>query len=194
MRIGIDIDGVLTNEDDYILDYTSKYCYENGLDFFTEPYRYEYQKLNWNKSTIDNYRSQYFMNYVDEEPPRKFASEVIKKLKNEGHSIYIITGRTKTTEDSEIGEIMRTKIKKWLEKNEIVYDKIMFAKMPKTKEIKENNIDRMIEDSPEIIPIISKNVHVLCYDTRYNRNLQCSNMTRVYSWYDILRKIVNSTM
>lgn len=26
MNIGIDIDGVLTNDDDYILDFTSKYC------------------------------------------------------------------------------------------------------------------------------------------------------------------------
>lgn len=30
MNIGIDIDGVLTNDDDYILDFTSKYCYENN--------------------------------------------------------------------------------------------------------------------------------------------------------------------
>ena len=36
MRIGIDIDGILTNDDNYILDFTSKYCYEHNLKGFQE--------------------------------------------------------------------------------------------------------------------------------------------------------------
>ena len=47
MNIGIDIDGVLTNDDDYILDFTSKYCYEHGLKGFDNANLYEYRKLNW---------------------------------------------------------------------------------------------------------------------------------------------------
>ena len=31
MKIGIDIDGVLTNDDDFILEYATKFCYENKL-------------------------------------------------------------------------------------------------------------------------------------------------------------------
>lgn len=46
MNIGIDIDGVLTNDDDYILDFTSKYCYEHGLKGFDNANLYEYRKLN----------------------------------------------------------------------------------------------------------------------------------------------------
>lgn len=34
MNIGIDIDGILKNDNDYILDFTSKYCYENNLKSF----------------------------------------------------------------------------------------------------------------------------------------------------------------
>ena len=34
MNIGIDIDGVLTNDDDYIMDTTSKYVFENKLEGF----------------------------------------------------------------------------------------------------------------------------------------------------------------
>ena len=41
MNIGIDIDGVLTNDDDYILDFTSKYCYEHGLKGFDNANLYE---------------------------------------------------------------------------------------------------------------------------------------------------------
>ena len=32
MKIGIDIDGVLTNDDDYILDTATKFCLENKTD------------------------------------------------------------------------------------------------------------------------------------------------------------------
>lgn len=189
MNIGIDIDGVLTNDDEYILSCTSKYCYENNIQGFIEPYKYEYNKLNWNQELLDDYRSKYFDEYVDKEPVRKFASEVIKKLKEDGHKIFIITGRHQTYNETPEGENMRLRVKTWLDKNEIVYDKLIFARVPKIKELQENKIDLMIEDSPTTIQVIKDTVKVLCYDTRYNTNLKCDNMTRVFSWYDIYMKI-----
>ena len=189
MNIGIDIDGVLTNDDEYILSCTSKYCYENNIQGFIEPYKYEYNKLNWNQELIDDYRSKYFDEYVDKEPVRKFASEVIKKLKEDGHKIFIITGRYQTYNETPAGENMRLRVKKWLDKNEIVYDKLIFARVPKIKELQENKIDLMIEDSPTTIPVIKDIVKVLCYDTRYNTNLKCDNMNRVFILYVIFMKI-----
>lgn len=189
MNIGIDIDGVLTNDDEYILSCTSKYCYENNMKGFIEPYKYEYRKLDWNEQIIDDYRSKYFDEYVDNEPVRKFASEVIKKLREDGHKVFIITGRYKSHDDTIDGENMRERIKNWLRKNEIAYDKLIFAKVPKIKELKENKIDLMIEDSPTTIPVIKDIVKVFCFDTRYNQELNFDNMTRVFSWYDIYMKI-----
>ncbi len=189
MRIGIDIDGVLTNDDDYILDYTSKFSYENNLPGLTNGYEYEYRKLDWDEDTIVRYRENYFWNYVEKEPARRFASEVIRKLRDDGHKIYIITGRYKSFEESEIGEKMRSKITMWLKNNNIYYDNLIFTQVPKIREIKENKLDIMIEDSPLTIPLINNIVHVLCFDTRYNRDLKCDKMTRVFSWYDIYMKI-----
>lgn len=189
MKIGIDIDGVLTNDDEYILSCTSKYCYENNIEGFVSPYKYEYNKLNWNQEILDDYRSKYFDEYVDNEPVRRFASEVIKKLKEDGHKIFIITGRYKSHDNTSDGENMRLRIKKWLDKNQIVYDKLIFAKVPKIKELQENKIDLMIEDSPTTIPVIKDIVKVLCFDTRYNQDLKFDNVNRVFSWYDIYRKI-----
>ena len=190
MNIGVDIDGVLTNDDDYILDYTSKYCYEHNLKGFLDAHLYEYRKLNWDEKTIENYRQKYFLNYIKNEPARKFASEVIKKLREDGNKIYIISARYKTAEN---GEINNENIKKctinWLAKNNIEYDKIIFTKPPKVKEILENKIDIMIEDSPTTINELTKVVKVLYYDTRYNKNFNDENITRVYSWYDIYMKI-----
>jgi len=190
MRIGIDIDGVLTNDDDYILDCTSKYCFENNLKGFTNPYSYEYNKLDWNEELLEDYRRQYFYDYVDNEPIRKFSNEVIKKLKEDGHEIFIITGRHKSHENSDAGEDMRNRVKVWLDKNEIVYDKLIFAKVPKIKELKENKIDLMIEDSPSTISVIRDFVKVFCFDTRYNQEVKFEDVTRVFSWYDIYMKIL----
>lgn len=190
MKIGIDIDGVLTNEDEYILSCTSKYCYDNNLKGITNPYNYEYNKLDWNQETIDDYRSIYFDEYVNNYPIRIFASEVIKKLKNDGHQIFIITGRNKSYEDTPDGEKMRIKVKKWLEKHDVIYDKLIFAKVPKINELKENEIDLMIEDSPSTIPLIKDIVKVFCFDARYNQCVNFDNVTRVFSWYDIYMKIL----
>ena len=182
MNIGIDIDGVLTNDDDYILDFTSKYCYEHDLKGFDNANLYEYRKLNWDENTINDYRKEYFLNYIKNEPARKFASEVIKKLRNEGNKIFIISARYKTAEYGKINnENVRECTLDWLRKNKIEYDKIIFTKPPKVNEILENKIDIMIEDSPTTINELVKVVKVLYYDTRYNRSIEHENITRVYS-------------
>jgi uncharacterized HAD superfamily protein len=190
MNIGIDIDGVLTNDDDYILDFTSKYCYEHDLKGFDNANLYEYRKLNWDENTINDYRKEYFLNYIKNEPARKFASEVIKKLRYEENKIFIISARYKTAEYGKINnENVRECTLDWLRKNKIEYDKIIFTKPPKVNEILENKIDIMIEDSPTTINELVKVVKVLYYDTRYNRSIEHENITRVYSWYDIYMKI-----
>lgn len=190
MNIGIDIDGVLTNDDDYILDFTSKYCYEHNLKGLYNADSYEYRKLEWDENTINDYRKEYFINYVKNEPARKFASEVIKKLRDDGNKIFIISARYKAAENGKIGnENIKECTLDWLRKNKIEYDKIIFTKPPKVNEILENKIDIMIEDSPTTINELVKVVKVLYYDTRYNRNIEHENIIRVYSWYDIYMKI-----
>lgn len=188
MNIGIDMDGVLIDDDTYRIDTMTKYCYENNLGNLDNPYKYE-SKCKWSEEIKEDYRQKYYFEYVKNMPARKYAAEVIEKLHNEGNKIIIITGRYKTQEDSEIGKKMRDYTVQWLKNNNIVYDEICYAHCPKTKEIQEKNIDIMIDDSPEILREIVKYTKVLCYDNRYNTNLEYKNMIRVFSWYDIYSKI-----
>lgn len=188
MNIGIDIDGVLMDDDTYRIDTMTKYCYENNLGNLDNPYKYE-SKCNWSEEIKEDYRQKYYFEYVKNMPAKKFAAEVIEKLHNEGNKIVIITGRYKTQEDSKIGQRMRDYTVQWLKNNNIIYDEICYAHCPKTKEIQEKYIDLMIDDSPEILKEIIKYTKVLCFDNRYNMNLQYDNMIRVYSWYDIYIKI-----
>ncbi len=188
MNIGIDIDGVLTNDDEYMIDTITKYVFENNLEGLKSPYEYEYEKVNWNQNILDDYRKKYFWSYCKNEPARKYASEVIKKLKDEGNKIYIITSRHFTIENTKEGKTSRKIVKDWLKKNKIIYDELYFS-VDKTKEIEKLKIDIMIEDNPETIPNFIKNTHIFCYDCRYNQKLDLKNMTRVFSWYDIYTKI-----
>ena len=188
MNIGIDIDGVLIDDDTYRLDTMTKYAFENNLPQLEYPYAFE-SKNAWDEDTKWDYKQKYFFDYIKNAPIRKYAKEIIQKLHNEGYKIIIITGRYKTREQSELGEQMRNDTVNWLKKNNIIYDKIIYAQCPKTKEIQENNVDIMIDDSPEILEAATKVTKVLCYDNRYNRDLEYENMTRVFSWYDIYREI-----
>lgn len=190
MNIGIDIDGVLMDDDTYRMDTMTKYCYENNLGTLDNPYNYE-SKCEWKEETKEDYRQKYYFEYVKNIHARMFAAEVIKKLHDEGNKIIIITGRYKTQEDSKIGQQMRDYTVNWLKNNNIIYDEICYAHCPKTNEIQENNIDVMIDDSPEILKEIVRYTKVLCFDNKYNMDLKYDNMTRVFSWYDIYMKIRN---
>lgn len=188
MNIGIDIDGVLTNDDEYMVSTLDKFIYENHLKDDKDFNAYEYNKVNWKQSDLSKYINKYFWDYGKKEPARKYASEVIKKLKEEGNKIYIITSRRYTTENTKNGKKERAIVKKWLKKQNICYDQLYFSKN-KIEEIDKLKIDIMIEDNPETIPLFIKHTHVLCFDCRYNKHLNLINMTRVFSWYDIYMKI-----
>lgn len=193
MKIGIDIDGVLTNIEQYVIDYFTKYCVENNIEYKIGQSNYEfYKSFNTSKEIENKFWKDYIQDYARKEKARPFASEIIKKLKEDGHEIYIITARWLTNRDDEAGENMRQIVKNWLAKNEIIYDKVVFSKAAKEKksqEIIENKIDLMIEDNPNNINELSKLVPIICYNTEYNKECNGDKIIRCYSWYDIYNKI-----
>lgn len=195
MRIGIDIDGVLTNIEQFSIDYLSKFCFENNI-------KYNIIKSNYNISKSfgidikyeDKFWEKYLEFYAKNEKARPFASEIIKKLKNDGHEIYIITARYLTNRDDILGENMRNLVKNWLSENEIIYDKLVFSKAKhekKINEIIENKIDIMIEDNPHNICELSNIIPIICYNTNYNKDCLNNKIYRCYSWYDIYNQIKN---
>lgn len=192
MKIGIDIDGVLTNIEQWELDYFSKYYlveYNKGI---SNPKGYGSYKIFEGTVDEDNLLwNKAIWEYIDE-PPRKFAPEVIKKLKNENNEIYIITNRS--SDLSYVPEISKEKmeeiVKKWLEKYDIVYDELIFSNSDKLDVCIENNIDVMIEDKPLNINKISTVIPVICFNAGYNESCVGINIYRAYSWYDIYNKIM----
>lgn len=195
MRIGIDIDGVLTNIDQFTMDYLTKYCVENNIEYDISNRNYNYCKtFNISEKVETDFWNKYLEDYSINEKARSFASEIIEKLKEDNHEIYIITARWFTNRDDNIGNKMKEIAKKWLYENRIPHDKLIFSKSSqerKTQEIIENKIDLMIEDNPNNIKEISNIIPVICYDSEYNRECIGQRIIRCYSWYDIYKKINN---
>ncbi len=190
MRIGIDIDGVLTNIEEFIADYEVKFCYENNLSYRVNLNEYDEAKaLGISAENCEKFWNKYLKYYATEYRARDFASEVIKKLKEDGHEIYIVTARNEWGLIGDDYGKMKEFVKEWLKKNNIYYDKIVHTEETKLPYCVGNYIDIMIEDKPENVKEISTKMPVLCYNSNYNADIKGKNITRVYSWYDIYNKI-----
>ncbi len=191
MRIGIDIDGVLTDMERFLADYGSKFCVENNISLNIENIEYdEFKTFNWTEEQGIKFWNEYIIYYATKYPARDLASEVIKKLKEEGHEIYIITARNDYGVPKEyIGKMRDEIVPRWLKENEIPYNKIIYTEGSKLPYVVGNYIELMIEDSPINIVDISSKVPTFCYNNLYNKDVKGENITRVYSWYDIYDKI-----
>lgn len=115
------------------------------------------------------------------------ATETIKKLKEDGNEIIIISGRN----NGEYNNPYKL-TEEWLAKYNIVYDKLIltnaYNKEEKANVCKENNIDIMIEDSTQTAVNIEKvGTKVLFMNTRYNKNNE--NFEKVSNWKEIYSKI-----
>ena len=92
MRIGIDIDGVLTDIEQWQLDYGSKFYFEKYNKQILNNEGYETTDIFKVDSKLDDeFWTEYFKDYSINGDVRKLANEVIKKLKQDGNEIYIIT-------------------------------------------------------------------------------------------------------
>ena len=193
MNIGIDIDGVLTDVERWQLDYGSKFYYERYQKEIVDFEGYDTNQIfNVDDKLDEEFWRKYFKEYSLNVEARKFANEVIDKLKQDRHQIYIITARGSfLSHSADVMSIEENQqiVLNWLKNNHINYDKIIFSPEDKLDICKENNIDLMIEDKVDNINKISKIIPVICFHAGYNKVCKNSNIIRCYSWYDIYSKI-----
>ena len=194
MKIGIDIDNVISNFNEELLkayiehdkelrntgiiNKNATYIRNNMFDW-SEQEENEFYKLNIERIAIN-------LKAIEG------ASKYIKKLKEDGHTIYIITGR----DNGEYSDPY-TMTENWLKKYDIVYDKLFlvdaYNSHSKTEICLENNVDIMIDDSKKMCKDIKEHgIKTILMDTLYNRDT--NEFERVHSWEEIYNKLSNNKM
>ena len=189
MRIGIDIDNCISNFDDTLLKEYLKHDKElRNTGIINESPEYLRKGMfDWTDEEEKSFYNANIQNFAQKLKPIEDSSHYIKKLKEDKHEIYIITGRN-NGEYKNPNELT----KEWLDKYDIVYDRLIFTnaydKHAKTEVCLENNIDLMIEDSTRIsLDLINNGIKVYTMNTRYNQREK--TLDRVSKWKEIYERI-----
>ena len=190
MRIGIDIDNVISNFNEMLLETylihdkelrntgiinpNAKYIRTGMFDWSNE------EELSFYKDNIEGIAKKLKV--------KEKAKEYIDRLHSDGHLIYIITGR----DNGEYSEPYNM-TKKWLDENNIYYDNLILTDAydihAKSLECLKNDIDIMIDDSVRICSdLITSGITTILMDTPYNRKI---NIKRVKNWEEFY-EIVSS--
>lgn len=190
MKIGIDIDNVISNFNDTLLNeylLHDKELRNSGIINKNAEY-VRRGMFDWSGDEEITFYKNNIEKIVKKLGVIEGAKEYIDKLHDDGHIICIITGR----DNGEYTEPYNM-TKKWLEDNNIYYDNLIltdvYDKHAKIKQCLEHNIDIMIDDSVRICSdCIENGITTVLMDTPYNKY---SNIQRVKSWEEFYRYVSN---
>ena len=196
MHIGIDIDGVLNDMNSYVRVYFKKYLKSNKIPFKLDKTKERYyQQYNVSQEIENEFWNKMLFHFAKYSKRNNNADKIINKLHRDGHKLTIITSRTFSCEKSDRGEKMRAEISKWLAKNHIYYDDILYSNeiMGKEKIAKKAKIDIMIDDSLRNINELSSFVKVIIFKNSANKKAKGKTKYIAGSWkevYNIINSIV----
>ena len=193
MNIGIDIDDTICNTYEVFLPYFKKYMeeelkreYHFDLEDKTDYYKLE-KRFGITEDEDFAFWEKYFPTIVKEVLPKDNSVEIIKRLKEEGNNIFLITARY-AVEGFDVKGITEA----WLKENGIVYDKLIINSHNKLEMANREKIDIFIDDSVRNCSmLVDGNIKTCMYTTEYNNFYENDNMIRVYSWnefYEIIKE------
>ena len=189
MKIGIDIDNVISNFNEVLLnDYLEHDKTLNNSGIIHQD-KYIREMFDWDIS----YEQEYYKNNIERLAslfkPIKDSSKYISKLKQDSNEIYIISGR----DNGEYSDPYNMTIN-WLKEHNIPYDKLILTNAYKHHEkadiCKKYGIDIMIDDSIRVcMKCKDNNIDSILFETPYNKNENRFN--RLGSWEEIYNYITN---
>ena len=195
MNIGVDVDGVLVDMEGYQLRTGTEYFKKKYGKDVVNPKGYDIEDIfDCTHKEREKFWLKYIWAYCLKEPIFPYAAETLKKFHDEGHNIVIITSRAHTTEKGLTGWVFRKMLLRWLKKNGVYYDKIVYCTEKNSGEDKrrvclEENIDVMIDDKPENLNAIMDNMNVMCYPAVWNEDINEKRYIRVKDWSEIYNVI-----
>ena len=141
---------------------------------------------HWTKQQIETFWEKYFMEVLTKSNPKPYCAEIIKKLKNEGNTVILITSRYEIIEGKKLVE---DATKQWLKTHNILYNKLIMNAKDKSIAAEQESIDLLIDDSiVHCLSVQKKNIKTFLYTTVCNQGCEVPNLERVYSWPQIYKK------
>ncbi len=187
MNIGIDLDGVLFDTEEYFRCSGELYDIEIGGGGMVKPNHIKMQyRYDWEREYFDDYILKYLLEIERIAPVKPYAKLVIEKLKEDGHKLICITSRG-VLDDEEI-EIT----KKRLKEEGIIFDKLFFAQANKVKCCQDEKIDVMIDDYFDFIQSISNSgINCLYFRDNIQDDIINPYVRNVKNWGEVYRQILN---
>ena len=195
MKIGIDIDDVITNTGEMLIAYAQLFNIEDlDKSSYLEKDKV-YTIVNggalangcdWTEEQVIAFKKKYHEYILSNASIKPLAKEIIDRLINEGHEIHLITARNKASDliDSQKAS------EELMSKNKINYHKLVTECLDKLPYCKDNNIDIFIDDQLETCKRVATcGIKVFLMNALNNVNLDEGEITRVYSWADIYYQI-----
>lgn len=198
VKIGIDIDGVINDQERFHLECGKQFCRKYHLSCVPDLTAYEVQDIfNWAEPDYRRFQREYYQDFfLTDRYIRAHAKETIRNLRKK-HQIYIITAR-KPTLPERLGcpGAVDNITEKWLKDAGIAYDKFFRAPtiLKKWAILKHHQIDLMIEDSPAFLAQSAsfRSITAVCFDAAYNRDFPgAETVLRIYSWREAFNLINN---
>jgi len=187
LKIGIDVDGVIIDYMTTVRAYAEMYdfcdLHKNGVRDRSE--LKVKQRYDWTPEELKYFADKYFISLTKATPFNPLAIEVIKKLKAEGYELIIISNR------GIIHEEAITSVQEMFDENDLKFDKYFWKTDDKLKILLENNIDIIIDDSPEVCKQAKENgIKALYFREKNSIKLEeSSSLFDIDNWGEIYRRI-----
>lgn len=189
MRIGIDIDNVLSNFSQALLADYLRHDQELGGQGIVNPTAGTRQKFAWPAAVEQEYYQANIQHLVESLEPLPDCVKYLQKLRDNGHYICIITGR-----DNDEYTNPRQMTVDWLNKHHLVYDQLILTNAynpdEKATACLQNQITLMVDDSTQVCAAcLAKGIQPVLFTTTYNQNE--TRFTRVNNWRELFDYLCN---
>lgn len=187
MNLGLDIDGVLTNIEEFQLRYGGAYFRKHFKKEIVNPKGTDIKQIF--DATDEEYRafwSKYLFPYAIFRPARAKVSAYTDWAYANGHKVYIITARVFATKNNFMGKLMRFIVRCWLKKYKVRYEEIIFCEDEKVEPVRKYQICYMVEDNPKNIEDLKDITKVICMDAGYNEHITDESVVHCKDFEQIL--------
>ena len=189
MKIGIDIDNVISNFNDVLLKNYKKHDKKVAKKGIVNKDAYIRSMFDWPIEEEQLYYNENIERLANLFKPIKNSSKYINKLRKNGNLIYIISGRN----NGDYANPYEMTVK-WLKKHNIKYDKLILTNganhQEKADVCKKYDIKIMVDDSINVcLKCLENDIKPLLFNTEYNRKE--NRFERVYNWKEIYNYVSN---